>query len=39
MDDAITEEKRIKGKTRAYKIELIEESNPRWNDLSWNWYE
>lgn len=39
MDDAIAEEKRIKGKSRAYKIELIEKTNPRWNDLAWSWYE
>lgn len=39
MDDAIAFEKRVKGKSRAYKVELIEESNPRWNDLAWNWYE
>jgi putative endonuclease len=39
MDDAIAWEKAIKGKTRAKKIALIEERNPRWNDLAWNWYE
>jgi putative endonuclease len=38
MDDAIAWEKTLKGKTRAKKITLIEEQNPRWNDLAWNWY-
>ncbi len=38
MDDAIAWQKSIKGKTRAKKMALIEERNPRWNDLAWNWY-
>lgn len=38
MDDAIAWEKAIKGKSRAKKLMLIEERNPRWNDLAWNWY-
>lgn len=38
MDDAIAWEKALKGKTRAKKVALIEEINPRWNDLAWNWY-
>ena len=37
IDDAIAWEKALKGKTRAKKIALIEERNPRWNDLAWNW--
>ncbi len=37
-DDAIAWEKALKGKTRAKKVALIEEINPRWNDLAWNWY-
>lgn len=37
MDDAIVWEKAIKGKSRAKKIALIEEANPKWNDLAWNW--
>ena len=37
--DAIAWEKSLKGKTRAKKIEFIEEQNPRWNDLAWNWYD
>ncbi|MDP3254706.1 MAG: GIY-YIG nuclease family protein [Bosea sp. (in: a-proteobacteria)] len=32
-DAAIAQEKRIKHWRRAWKIELIESSNPRWNDL------
>jgi putative endonuclease len=39
MDDAIAWETSLKGKSRAKKIALIEETNPRWNDLAWNWYE
>lgn len=31
---AIAEEKRIKGGSRAKKIELIEAMNPEWKDLS-----
>jgi putative endonuclease len=32
--DAILREKRIKKWNRAWKIELIESTNPAWNDLS-----
>ena len=39
MDDAIAWEKALKGKSREKKIALIEERNPRWNDLAWNWYD
>ena len=39
IDDAIAWEKARKGKPRAEKIALIEEWNPRWNDLAWNWFE
>ncbi len=39
MDDAIAWEKSLKGKTRAKKLALIEEQNPRWNDLAWNWFD
>jgi putative endonuclease len=38
MDDAIAWKKALKGKTRAKKIALIEEKNPRWNDLAWDWF-
>jgi putative endonuclease len=33
MDAAITREKRLKKWNRAWKIRLIEESNPYWRDL------
>ena len=34
MISAITREKQIKKWNRAWKLELIEEQNPRWLDLS-----
>ncbi len=34
MEAAITREKRIKKWRRAWKLELIEENNPEWRDLS-----
>jgi putative endonuclease len=34
---AITREKELKGWRRARKIELIEKTNPTWNDLSEDW--
>ena len=34
MLSAITREKQIKKWNRAWKLELIEEQNPRWLDLS-----
>ncbi len=33
MPDAILREKRLKKWRRAWKIQLIEESNPQWRDL------
>lgn len=33
IEEAIAEEKRIKGGSRASKIELIVSINPKWNDL------
>jgi putative endonuclease len=33
VTEAITREKRIKRWRRAWKIQLIEESNPHWTDL------
>jgi putative endonuclease len=33
IEEAINREKRIKKWRRAWKIDLIEESNPRWRDL------
>ena len=38
FDDAIAYEKFVKGKSRAWKIGLVEEQNPRWNDLAWDWF-
>ncbi len=34
MEDAIAAEKRIKKWPRAYKLNLIEQANPRWRDLA-----
>jgi putative endonuclease len=34
---AIRREKQVKGWTRAKKIALIEQSNPRWTDLAETW--
>ncbi len=36
MEAAITREKRIKKWNREWKVHLIEEGNPYWNDL---WFE
>ena len=33
MESAITHEKRIKKWKRAWKLRLIEEKNPQWDDL------
>ena len=33
MEGAITREKQLKKWNRAWKIRLIEESNPNWDDL------
>ena len=38
IHNAIAREKQIKGWTRAKKILLIESLNPKWNDLSQDWY-
>jgi putative endonuclease len=35
---AIAREKQIKGWTRQKKIALIESANPRWRDLSVDWF-
>ncbi len=39
ITSAIDREKFIKGKSRKYKIELIEKSNPNWDDISNSWFE
>jgi putative endonuclease len=36
--DAIAREKQLKGWTRAKKVKLIEARNPKWEDLSRDWY-
>ena len=36
--DALLREKQIKKWKRAWKIRLIEENNPRWEDLSKGWF-
>lgn len=34
IDDAIAREKQLKGWNRAWKIRLIETTNPAWNDIA-----
>ena len=36
--NAIAREKQLKGWTRAKKIALLEKRNPKWEDLSRDWY-
>ena len=36
---ALEREKEIKGWLRSKKIEIIEENNPQWADLSADWYD
>ena len=38
VNEALLVEKQIKKWKRAWKIRLIEESNPMWNDLSEKWF-
>ena len=38
INQAIIREKQLKGWLRKRKIELIEETNPYWRDLSKDWY-
>ncbi len=38
INDAILREKRLKQWNRQWKINLIEEENKEWNDLSEDWY-
>ncbi len=37
IDSAIEREKQLKGWIRAKKVELINNSNPEWTDLSSGW--
>lgn len=39
VNDAIKREKQLKKWNRQWKINLIEEENKDWNDLSSNWYD
>ena len=39
INDAILREKRLKKWNRQWKINLIEEENIEWNDLSEDWYD
>ncbi len=39
IDDAIAREKQLKNWHRQWKINLINESNPDWKDLSEDWEE
>lgn len=38
INDAILREKHLKKWNRQWKINLIEEENKEWNDLSEDWY-
>jgi len=37
VNDAIVCEKKLKGWRRSRKVELVEQTNPRWLDLSEEW--
>ena len=39
VSDAILREKRMKKWKREWKINLIEEENPLWNNLAADWYD
>lgn len=39
IESAIAYEKKIKGWIRSKKINLIKEQNPKWIDLSEDWYQ
>ena len=39
VNDAILREKRLKKWKRQWKINLIEEENPNWNDLAIDWFD
>ena len=37
VEDAIKREKQLKGWRRQYKLELVEKTNPLWQDLAAEW--
>lgn len=39
VKDAIIREKRLKKWKRQWKVNLIEEDNPNWNDIAFDWFE
>ncbi len=39
VNDAIKREKQLKTWHRQWKVDLIEEDNKEWNDLSFDWLE
>ena len=39
VESAILREKQIKGWRRSRKIDLIQSQNPKWRDLSEDWFE
>ncbi len=39
IDDAIAREKQIKGWRREKKLTLVEVENPKWRDLSHDWFD
>ena len=39
VQSAIVREKQIKAWRRAKKLQLVESTNPQWEDLSEGWYE
>ncbi len=36
--EMVARERNLKDWRRQWKLDLIEEDNPKWNDLSKNWY-
>ena len=39
VNDAIKREKQLKNWNRQWEIDLVEEDNKDWNDLSFDWYD
>jgi putative endonuclease len=38
VENAIKREKQLKGGKRSTKVQLIEKDNPKWDDLSADWW-